>query len=252
MADMFQFAAHRLFLDVARALGTITRATATALLQARRIEASTDDFVAGRKVFGASALNHDDRVLLQVVPFAGDIGRDLHSISKADAGDLADCRVWFSWSLGGYLGADAPLKGRRIEGRAVLKYVKTPRECDGFRFPRRGAPRPLSELIYGCHVLEILMSQSELEYVHPEPFLAKDTKNLHKGSTNTIQGERAERNSALYDARNEAEEPLDDHGKNGPQKVDSKDTDHDESQWPERVGCCFKVTERHAARGGQQ
>src|SRR6185503_20498655 len=64
----------------------------TALLavgDARRVERGPDHLVAeARQVLDAAAADQDDRVLLQVVPLAWDVGPDLHLIREPHAGDL--------------------------------------------------------------------------------------------------------------------------------------------------------------------
>src|ERR1700750_2647284 len=54
------------------------------------VQRAADDLVAhAREVLHAAAADQHDRVLLQVVPDARDVGRDLDLAGQAHAGDLA-------------------------------------------------------------------------------------------------------------------------------------------------------------------
>src|SRR5436190_14545196 len=65
-----------------------------AVLHALRIEHATQDMVAHtRKVLHAAAADHDDRVLLEVMAFAGDVADHLEAVSEAHLGDLAQRRI---------------------------------------------------------------------------------------------------------------------------------------------------------------
>src|SRR6185437_5828911 len=58
------------------------------------VERAADHFVPeARQVLDAAAADQHDRVLLQVVAFARDVGADLHAVGQPDTGDLAQGRV---------------------------------------------------------------------------------------------------------------------------------------------------------------
>src|SRR5919201_4865450 len=58
------------------------------------VEGAADDLVAdARKVLHAAATHEDDRVLLEGVPLARDVGGDLHPVGEPYARDLAQRRV---------------------------------------------------------------------------------------------------------------------------------------------------------------
>lgn len=67
-------------------------------------------------------------MLLEVVPLARDVGGNLQPVGEADASDFADSGVWLARGHRGHLGADATLKRGRVENRAVLERIKTPRQ----------------------------------------------------------------------------------------------------------------------------
>src|SRR3954452_1819873 len=70
------------------------------------VEGSADDLVAhARKILHAAATHEYDGVLLEVVALARDVGRDLHPVRQAHAGDLAQSRVRL-------------LRRRRVDARA--------------------------------------------------------------------------------------------------------------------------------------
>ena len=61
----------------------------------RRIERATDDVVTNTgKVLDATPAHQHDRVLLQVVPFTGDVGVDFAAIGQAYTSHLAQRRIW--------------------------------------------------------------------------------------------------------------------------------------------------------------
>src|SRR5579884_246752 len=75
-------------------LHAVLRAGLLAVADAGGVERASDDLVAeARKVLDAAAAHEHDRVLLEVVALAGDVGADLHPIGQAHAGDLAQSRV---------------------------------------------------------------------------------------------------------------------------------------------------------------
>src|SRR3977135_3167596 len=68
---------------------------------------SADDLVAhAGEILHSSPTDQDDRVLLQVVPDAGDVGGDFDTRGQPDPGDLAEGRVRLLGRRGLHLGAD--------------------------------------------------------------------------------------------------------------------------------------------------
>ena len=65
-----------------------------------------------REIFHPAAADSHDRVFLEVVADAGDVGSYLHPISQTHPGDLAQSRVGFLGSSRGYFQADPSLLGR--------------------------------------------------------------------------------------------------------------------------------------------
>src|SRR5919202_6633194 len=75
-------------------LHAVLRAGLLAVGDAGGVERPADDLVAhAREVLDAAAAHEHDRVLLEVVALAGDVGGDLHAVRQAHAGDLAQRRV---------------------------------------------------------------------------------------------------------------------------------------------------------------
>src|SRR4030095_9747821 len=73
-----------------RPLGAVFRTSLLPALHADGIECSAHDVIAhARRILDAAAANQHERVLLQVVSYAGDVGRDLDAIGQAHARDLA-------------------------------------------------------------------------------------------------------------------------------------------------------------------
>src|SRR5205823_14446935 len=80
--------------SISLALGAILGAHLLAARDADRVERAANDVVAdARQVLHAAAADHDDRVLLQVVPDAGDVAGDLHPVGEPHARHLAQTRV---------------------------------------------------------------------------------------------------------------------------------------------------------------
>jgi hypothetical protein len=100
-------------------LGTILGAALLAVGDADRIERSTHNVVANsREILDATAADEHDRVLLQVVADAWDVGRNFDPVREANARNLAEGRVWLLGGLGVDAGADATTLRRTLERRA--------------------------------------------------------------------------------------------------------------------------------------
>src|SRR3954452_1460857 len=75
-------------------LHAVLRSGLLAIRHAGGVERPTHDLVAhARQVLDAATADQHDRVLLQVVPLARDVARDLHAVRQPHAGDLAESRV---------------------------------------------------------------------------------------------------------------------------------------------------------------
>src|SRR5688572_4789639 len=74
-------------------LRAVLAATLLAVAHAGGVEGAADDVVLDRReVLDPPAADEDHRVLLEVVADARDVGRDLHLVRQANAGDLAKGR----------------------------------------------------------------------------------------------------------------------------------------------------------------
>src|SRR5690606_22682243 len=74
-----------------RLLGPVLGAALVATLDARGVELAAHDMVAhARQVLHTATTDEHDRVLLQVVAFAGDVGGDFEAVDETDTGDLAE------------------------------------------------------------------------------------------------------------------------------------------------------------------
>src|SRR6185503_6251498 len=105
----FTSAWHVVFL-LLRALCAVLRSTLLPALHADRVERAADDVVAdARQVLHTAAANQHQRVLLQVVADAGDVGRHLDAVGEAHARHLAERGVRLLRRLGEHTHADAAL-----------------------------------------------------------------------------------------------------------------------------------------------
>src|SRR5476651_56457 len=84
-----------------RPLGSVLGAALSAIRNAHRVQRSTNYVVADtRKILHAAAANEHNRVLLQVVADAGNVGRYLDPVRQAHTRNLTKSRVRFLWRLG--------------------------------------------------------------------------------------------------------------------------------------------------------
>src|SRR6478609_475818 len=101
-------------------LGAVAAASLLAVLHALGVERAADDLVADAgEVLHTTAAHEHDRVLLQVVADAGDVGRDLDAARQAHTGDLAEGGVRL---LGGgrvHTRAHTTALGRALERRGL-------------------------------------------------------------------------------------------------------------------------------------
>src|SRR5690349_12281939 len=100
-------------------LGAVTAASLLATPDTLGVERAADDLVADAgEVLHPAAAHEHDRVLLQVVAHARDVGRDLDAAGQAHARDLAQCRVRL-------------LRGGRVDARAHAPPLRAPLEGGG-------------------------------------------------------------------------------------------------------------------------
>src|SRR2546425_7482197 len=93
-----------------RALRAVLRTTLLAALDADGVERAADNVIADAgEILHAAAANQHQRVLLQVVPDAGNVGRHLDPVGEPHARDLAQRRVRLLRRLGEDTDADAAL-----------------------------------------------------------------------------------------------------------------------------------------------
>src|SRR5262245_41563935 len=101
------------------ALGTVLRASLFAFGDALAIEDAPDNVITdARQVADAASPNEDDRVLLEVMTLAADVGGDLLPVGEPDPRHFPERRVRL---LGGHrlhLEADAPLERARLQHRS--------------------------------------------------------------------------------------------------------------------------------------
>src|SRR3989344_1242871 len=148
-----------------RALRAIARAGAATLIDACGVELAAHHRILHADVLDPAATKQDHRVLLQVVALAGDVGGDLHAVGEAYARNLAYSRVRLPWGLGGHLGADPALEGRRVEGGTIRERVKTARQSDDLRLAPLVAAALLAQLVDGGH-LDMKARESGIERLY--------------------------------------------------------------------------------------
>src|SRR6266576_5856094 len=103
------------------------------------VERRADDLVPdARQVLDAAASHEDDRVLLEIVAFARDVGRDLHLVRQADARNLPESRIRL-------------LRGMREHARADAALLRRSAESRGLRLPFLEGATLADELVDGGH-----------------------------------------------------------------------------------------------------
>src|SRR5689334_3208944 len=103
--------------------GAVFAPAGLAVPRAGGVQRAPHDMIAdARKILDAAAADHHDRVLLQIVTDAGNIGGHLNLVGQADAGDLAKRRVRLFWRNRAHDQADAALERVAAQGgrRALL------------------------------------------------------------------------------------------------------------------------------------
>src|SRR3954468_11566988 len=107
------WAAARRGIDRLLLLHAVLRASLLAVADAGGVERPAHDLVAhAGQVLDAAAADEHHRVLLEVVPLAGDVGGDLDAAGDADASHLAQSRVRLLRRGGVDARADAAALGR--------------------------------------------------------------------------------------------------------------------------------------------
>src|SRR3569832_191912 len=120
-------------------LGAVFRSALTAVVDARGVERAANDVVANaRQILHAATADQNDRVLLQVVPLAGDVGGHFHAVRQAHARDLAQGRVRL-------------LRRGRVNAHADATALRAGLERGRVRFELRLGATELDELIDGGH-----------------------------------------------------------------------------------------------------
>src|SRR5271166_3060669 len=108
-----------LFLALLRPLGAVLRTSLHAAGNAHRIQRAANHVIAhARQILHTAPADQHNRVLLQVVAYAWNVGRHFNSIGQPHARHLAQCRVRFLRSLRVHAGANAALLRTSLQRRA--------------------------------------------------------------------------------------------------------------------------------------
>src|SRR5579875_3744990 len=107
-------------------LGSVLRPTPSTIRDAGGVQSATHDVVPhARQILDASAADEHDRVLLQVVALARNVGGHFHLIGEANAGDLPKRRVRLLGRGRLHDGADSTLLRRALPaGQLVLEGIE--------------------------------------------------------------------------------------------------------------------------------
>ena len=109
-----------------RPLGAVLRTALTTIRHTCRVKRSANDVIANaRQILHAAATNQYDRVLLQVMADAGNVGRDLNSIREPHASNLSKRRVRLLRRDRIDPGADAPPLRTFLQRRTRLRILRS-------------------------------------------------------------------------------------------------------------------------------
>ncbi len=103
------------------------------------------------KVTNTSATDKNNRVLLKVMSYTGDIGSCFHSVCKSYSGNLTKSRVRLLRSYGSNLSANASLLGRSLIGCLILESVEASLKHRGLGLILLVATTFFNELVKGWH-----------------------------------------------------------------------------------------------------
>src|SRR5690625_18048 len=102
-------------------LRAVAAAGLLAVLHTLGVERAANDLVTDTgEVLHPAPAHENDRVLLQVVPDAGDVRGDLDAAAQLDACNLAQRGVRLLWRRGVHTGTNAATLRRTLQGRCVL------------------------------------------------------------------------------------------------------------------------------------
>src|SRR5207237_10456971 len=100
-----------------------------------------------RQVFDATAADHHDRVLLQVMPFARDVRRHLEAVRQPYTSDFAQRRVRL-------------LRRRGVDARADAALLRVTAQRGRLLFSFHGTSAVADELVDGWHALPYRVPQT--------------------------------------------------------------------------------------------
>ena len=116
-------------------LRSVLRASLLSFVDAGGVERSADDVVTDAgKIFHPASANHYYRVLLEIVPFSGDVGGDLNPVRQPDARNLPQRRIWL-------------LGGRRIDASADAPLLRIARQCRSLALEENASAAESNQLV---------------------------------------------------------------------------------------------------------
>src|SRR6185312_3989356 len=158
-------------------LRAVAAASLLAVAHALRVQRTTDDLVANAgEVLHPAAPHEHDRVLLQVVPDARNVGGDLDAVAGPDAGHLAQRRVGLLRGGGINARADAtPLRAALERRRLRLAQLRLPALADQLLDRRHRACLPSASRPHVCQSLlaAVLLFSSSLVRAVPAPAVGR-------------------------------------------------------------------------------
>ena len=135
-----------------RSLGTVFGTTLLTTAYTGSIQCTTNDVVTYTgKIFNTTAADQHDRVLLQVVAFAWNVGVNLLAIRQTHTRHLAESGVRLRRCGRRYLDTDTTLERTVMKGIAVLDGIDGIGHRRRLRLLGRGAAGTLDELVDRGH-----------------------------------------------------------------------------------------------------
>ena len=114
------------------------------------------------QIFNPASAHHNNRMLLQVVTFAGNIGRYFHPVCEPHTSNFSQSRVRFFWRRCKNLQANSSLKRRRRIHRPIFQGIEIIRKRRRFRFAFYGRSSPFHQLTNCRHVRDMVARKMEM------------------------------------------------------------------------------------------
>ncbi len=135
-----------------RFLGAVLATALFAVGDTLEVERTADDVITDTwEVRYATTAHQHDGMLLEIVTFTTDVSPDLLTVGQANAGDLAEGRVWLLWRLSGDFDTDAALERSILVVITGLQRIMNRQQSWRLRLGTRDFARLTHQLVNCWH-----------------------------------------------------------------------------------------------------